>query len=243
MKIGTEPTARHRLQQIPAGCAEEAHVHLDRPRRAERKDLPLLQHAQQGHLRLRRQLADLVEEQRPSLRAPDQPRAILLRAGEGPLAVTEELGGDQVRWYRPAVEGDESPGASGEPVDRPRQQLLSRPALADDGHVDRALGDGAHPVEFRHERRDQRRHSGDGPVERLVQRLRGDRDRPAEEEESAPHLDQIAVREQARGAPLPVHQGAVLRPGIGQLPPAASAAELGVNGRHRGVRDADVEAG
>ena len=46
----------------------QAHVHLDRLRAAEALELLLLQHAQQLGLQLRRDVADLVEEQRPLVR-------------------------------------------------------------------------------------------------------------------------------------------------------------------------------
>ena len=77
--------------QIAVRRRNHAHVDLRRPRRADRLELPLLEHAQQLHLHVERQLADLVEEDRPVVRELEPPRLALDRAGERALLVTEEL--------------------------------------------------------------------------------------------------------------------------------------------------------
>ena len=53
--------------EIAVGRRDDAHVDLDGLGRADAADLALLQHAQELHLHLRADLADLVEEQRPAL--------------------------------------------------------------------------------------------------------------------------------------------------------------------------------
>ena len=70
---------------------------------AEPLDLPLLEHAQQLHLDVGRQVADLVEEDRRAigqLEASDLPRE---RAGEGAFLAAEQLALDQGRGNRRAV--------------------------------------------------------------------------------------------------------------------------------------------
>ena len=73
------------------------HVDADGLAAADPLELPLLQDAQQLDLRLERQLADLVEEQRPAVRQLEPPLAPLHGAGEGALLVTEQLALDQPR--------------------------------------------------------------------------------------------------------------------------------------------------
>jgi hypothetical protein len=50
------------------GRREDAHVDLDRAPRADRRDLAVLQHAEDLALQLERHVADLVEEDRPAVR-------------------------------------------------------------------------------------------------------------------------------------------------------------------------------
>ncbi len=55
----------HQLAQVRIGRGQDAHVHLDGLGRAERRELLLLDHAQQLGLRLGADGADLVEEMVP----------------------------------------------------------------------------------------------------------------------------------------------------------------------------------
>ena len=85
-------------------------------RAAEPLDLPLLEHAQQLDLDVRRQLADLVEKDRRAigqLEAADLPRE---RAGEGAFLAAEQLALDQRRRNRRAVHAHHRP---------PRRALVS----------------------------------------------------------------------------------------------------------------------
>ena len=63
---------------------------------ADRRELALLQHAQQPGLRLGRHVADLVEEQRAAGRLLEPARRALDRAGEGAALVAEQLALDQL---------------------------------------------------------------------------------------------------------------------------------------------------
>src|SRR5207247_6161459 len=101
-------------------------------------ELALLENAQQLHLRLERQLADLVEEDRATGGELEPADAPLDRAGEGALHVTEELALHEARRDGAAVHLHQRPVLPGAlAVDRPRYQLLarSRPARASDGRV------------------------------------------------------------------------------------------------------------
>src|SRR6185503_9340186 len=77
-------------------------------------------------------VADLVEEHRPAVRHLELPALLLVRAGERALLVPEQLGLEELLGERDAVDDDERlvrPPAP--PVDRARDDLLARPALAE----------------------------------------------------------------------------------------------------------------
>src|SRR5262249_5208985 len=99
-----------------------------------------LERAEQVRLQRERQLADLVEEQRASVRALERADVLLLGAGERAALVAEQLARDE-RWReRAAVDRDERlGGARSEIVERAGDQLLAGAGLADDEHADVAL--------------------------------------------------------------------------------------------------------
>ena len=80
----------------------EADVDLDGLAPADRIDLALLDGAQQLDLRVERQFADLVEEQRAAIGLDELADVLLGRAGEGALLVAEQDGFDEVvaGWRR-----------------------------------------------------------------------------------------------------------------------------------------------
>ena len=118
-------------------------------RAADAVERPLLQDAQELALRRRRELADLVEEDRAAVGQLELAQPARGRAREGAPLVAEELALEQRLGNRGAVDRDEGAVAPGrERVDRAREELLARAALAleQDGGVGRgdALGLGAH---------------------------------------------------------------------------------------------------
>src|SRR5439155_1208759 len=82
LDLGVEVAVRRR---------QDACVHGDCPVAAEPGDLPLLDHPQQLGLRGRRQLADLVQEQRPARGGLEGSLAERVRARKGAALVTEQL--------------------------------------------------------------------------------------------------------------------------------------------------------
>src|SRR5262249_23615773 len=72
-------------------------------------ELALLQHAQQSNLRLRRQLANLIQEERAAFRKLETTEAPLQRSREGALLVTEQLRADQRLGDGRTIDADESP--------------------------------------------------------------------------------------------------------------------------------------
>src|SRR5690606_10478825 len=95
------------LLQVAIGGGNHAHVHLDGLATADALELLFLQDAQQLHLKLRTDLANLVEEDRPLVRRLEPAGALLHRAGEGTLLVAEELALEQRLAQRAAVHRDE----------------------------------------------------------------------------------------------------------------------------------------
>ena len=82
---------------------------------------------------MQRQIADLVQQQRPSVGFLEQAALGGGSAGEGALGVAEQLALDQLLRDRAAVDRHERPfGARRHLVESARDQLLPRPALAHD---------------------------------------------------------------------------------------------------------------
>jgi len=139
-EVAAELAARHHLRQIAVGRGDDPHVDGHAALRADALERAVLQDAQQPHLRCGRELADLIEEQRPRVGAlePALPRRD--RAGEAPLLVAEELGVHELGRDGPAVHADDR--ARG-----PRRALV-------DGASDHLLADARLPRdEDRHVRR------------------------------------------------------------------------------------------
>src|SRR5437764_4605894 len=95
VQIAPEPALPGQGSEIAARRTDHPHVHLDRPRRPDRQDLFLLQGAEKRRLRLEGQIADLVEEEGPLVRAAKEPGTILIGPGECSLPIAEQLRGDQ----------------------------------------------------------------------------------------------------------------------------------------------------
>src|SRR5205085_4583250 len=109
--------------QILVGRGDDAHVDRDDVIGADRLDLALLQHAQELVLHARRDVADLVEEDRAFVRFAKEAAPRPPRAREGTLLVTEELGFEEARRQRRTVERHErSLGARTEAMERAREE-------------------------------------------------------------------------------------------------------------------------
>src|SRR5262249_4709068 len=124
-------TVVDRLLEVRVGGGDDADVDGDRAGLAERRDFAGLEKAEQLGLEVESELADLVEEEGPFARGADQAGVIAVGAAEGGAAVAEEVAFKQVAGHGGAVEGDERLlGAVGEVVNRAREDLLARAALA-----------------------------------------------------------------------------------------------------------------
>ena len=143
------PRGDHRLQVAVRG-GDHADVHGDRFVAADPLERPLLEDPQQLHLRLRGDVADLVQEQRPAVRLFEPAGPVPVGPGEGPFDVAEQLAFEQRRGERRAMHGHQrlrGPGAVG--VDELGEQFLPRAALAPEQHARVAAGDLAGGLEDR----------------------------------------------------------------------------------------------
>jgi len=136
VQIGPEPATRRRGLEIAQRGRDQAQVHGDRAILADRQHLALLQHAQQCRLGGRRELPDLVEEQRAAVGAAHEARAGGQGARKRAAAMPEQLRLDEVRRQRAAVDGHQLTGAPRERVERTRDDLLTGAGLADEQHGD-----------------------------------------------------------------------------------------------------------
>ncbi len=142
VQVGPERALLDEVLERPVSGRDQPDVDLDRRGTAEPLDFPLLQHAQQLHLRRRAQLADLVEEERAAIGQLEAPFLGALRAGERPALVAEQLRLDQRLRQRGAADLDEGLlGARRVVVDRVRDHLLAGAGLAADQHRRGRAGD------------------------------------------------------------------------------------------------------
>src|SRR6185503_12797143 len=106
---------------------------IQRSRGTESHDFPLLEHTKQLGLRGQRQLADLVQKERPLAGGLERALARRVRAGERATLVAEQLTLYEGLGQRGAVHRDERLArAAAQSVHVARDELLTRAALSDD---------------------------------------------------------------------------------------------------------------
>ena len=133
--------------EVAVRRGDDPHVHRRPLRGADRSHLPVLQHAQELRLQSERHVADLIQEQRPSVCGGDEPLVIVGRAGKGAFAVAEQFRFEQVLRYGGAIDGDEGPlGAAARAMYGAREKLLSRSARSVDENARVRLRDQARLV-------------------------------------------------------------------------------------------------
>ena len=136
-EVAAEVPLRHSLRQLPVRSGNNAHIDPPRPRTPDWFELAFLQDPQKLHLQWQGQLADLVEEDRPSIRERKASLTPLGCSGEGSLLVPKELTlneslrqGSAIDLYKRAL----SPGAGS--VQSARHEFLARTSLAEDQDSD-----------------------------------------------------------------------------------------------------------
>src|SRR6266513_1317149 len=133
VEILPESRLAHALSEMLVGRRQNAYVDRPRFRPSDPADLLVLQYTQQLGLQAERQVADLVEEQRAAVRHLEQPGLGGMGVRKGAALVTEQLGLDEVLGECRTVHGDERGAATRAAfVDRPCEEFLPGPCLADD---------------------------------------------------------------------------------------------------------------
>ncbi len=90
IEVFAEAAGAHELDQIAVRGGDQAEIDFHGFARADGVDLAVLQRAQQLHLRVHRQFADLVEEQGAAIGLDELADLFLAGAGEGALLVAEQ---------------------------------------------------------------------------------------------------------------------------------------------------------
>ena len=107
IEVLAEATLGDFLLEIAVRRGHDARVHVDRLVAAQARDFPFFEHTQQLGLRRGRQIADLIQEQRPPARRLERALARRVGAGERAALVAEQLALDKLMRQRCAVERDE----------------------------------------------------------------------------------------------------------------------------------------
>ncbi len=136
-QVVAEAALRDLLVELSVGRGDESNVRLSHAGLAEAFVGLLLNQAEELDLRLKRDVADLVEEERAALGEGHATRSVP-GVRVGPLYRSEELALQEVLGDRRAVHRDEGRVLATAPlVDGARDELLAGPALA--GHEHRLL--------------------------------------------------------------------------------------------------------
>src|SRR5690606_28588080 len=133
VEVFAEAAGLNLRPEIAVGGGDDAHVHRDLARVADRANAVRLERAEELGLALERQLRQLVDEERSAVGLAEEATAIGGRSRERALLVPEELALEEVaRDARGVerVEGADRPRA-GE-VEAPRDDLLAGAGLAVD---------------------------------------------------------------------------------------------------------------
>jgi len=81
VKVLAEPPGFHLDVEVAVRGGDDPHVHRRPLSCADRTDLTILQYPQELGLQSKRHIADLIQEQRPSVRSRDKPLMVVDRAG------------------------------------------------------------------------------------------------------------------------------------------------------------------
>ena len=79
----------HQFRKISVGGGDHPHIHADGFRTAQPLELALLEHAQQLGLQTERHVSDFIQENSPAMGLFEAPHAVVDRAREGALDVSE----------------------------------------------------------------------------------------------------------------------------------------------------------
>ena len=134
-QVGTEPSGPYVLFERAVGRRDDARVDLARHVLSDPAHFPFLKCPEELGLRARRQLSDLVQEQRPLIGFFEETGPFADGARERPLRVAEQLRFQEIVGQRGAVHGAERARAPRSArVNRARDELFAAAALPFDQH-------------------------------------------------------------------------------------------------------------
>src|SRR5207249_535383 len=107
VEVRAEVSALDQRLEIEVRCCKDPDVHLHGSRGPDRMYLRFLERSQQRGLALLGEIGDLVEEERPLIRGPDEAGSVLVRAGERAFPVPEQLALDECLRQPAAIDRDE----------------------------------------------------------------------------------------------------------------------------------------
>src|SRR5688572_15329851 len=107
VEVFAERTGADHRVEVGVRRADDAHLHLALFVRAEPLEASGLEYAQELHLAVRREVADLVEEERAAVGGFELALACTRRAGVRADFCAEQLRFEELGWERTAVERDE----------------------------------------------------------------------------------------------------------------------------------------
>src|SRR5690554_1601559 len=141
-EIFPKASLAHLFFKIAVCRGDHAHVDRDLALTPDGPHGALLKRSEQFHLKLARELSNLIEEERPAIRRAEEPLFELMCSRERPALMPKKLTLHQAPWERAAVHRDKGrvpPRAHA--VNRPRYDLFPRPALAGNQHARRPGAD------------------------------------------------------------------------------------------------------
>ena len=108
------------------GRSDETEVDGSRFPLSDSAHHPLLQYPEESRLESRPHLPDFIEKESPAVGRFDQAGAVLVRTGESPSGMTEELCFEErFAKYRTALADDRSLASRGEPMESPTDEFLA----------------------------------------------------------------------------------------------------------------------
>ena len=132
VEVLAKSPVRHPAREVAVGGCHQAKIHRELGCTANAHDVALLEHPQEFHLQVRRQLGYLVQEKGAAGGPLDEPNAALVGAGESPFLMAEELRLEDLAGNGAAVDRDERPsGPRRVLVQGVGDELLPGPRLTD----------------------------------------------------------------------------------------------------------------
>jgi hypothetical protein len=126
IEITTKFAISHHLGQVTVGCSDKPNIHLVSPTATQAFEFLFLQYAKQFGLKLRRNIADLIQEERAFIGQLEAAKLLRDSSSECSLFVAKKLAFQKIEWNGGAVQLDKwAPAPRADIVNGTRDQLLA----------------------------------------------------------------------------------------------------------------------